>query len=223
MHYDWDFSILAPYRDALLRGVWISIALGVGSTVIGTVAGVLMGGIFDYLPFKKVILAINDALRSIPHLVLIFFFYYFPYKDVFGIRPPEAFWCALAALALSQAVFTAELVRAAKLTVSQGPILAARALGVPEHVIWCYITLPDIMRQILPSLVAFFIGNLKISSLASVIGVEDVVFVAKVAVGQQYRSLEAWVVVALVYVILVTPLTIAGRHFETTDWLKRRA
>jgi polar amino acid transport system permease protein len=223
MHYDWDFNILAPYRAALLRGVWISIALGVGSSLIGTLVGVIMGGVFDYLPLKKVVLTVNDALRSIPHLVLIFFFYYFPYKDVFGVRSPSAFWCALAALALSQAVFTAELVRAAKHTVSQGPILAARALGVPEHVIWSYITLPDIMRQILPSLVAFWIGNLKISSLASVIGVEDVVFVAKIAVGQQYRSLEAWVVVALVYVVLVTPFTIAARHFEGTDWLKRRA
>ena len=223
MTYDWDFSILAPYRDALLKGAGVSILLALYSSVIGTVIGIALGGIYEKLPMKGVFLFLNDALRSLPPLVAIFFFYFFPYRALFGIYPPSAFLCATAALALSQAVFTAELVRAAKATVPQAPILAAQGLGVSEGAIWWHVVFPDILRQILPALIAFWIGNLKLSSLASVIGVEEVVFVAKVAVGQQFRTLEAWVAVAIIYMALVLPFTLLARRIETSDWIKRRA
>lgn len=221
MPYDWDFSVLAPYKAALARGTLVSVELAVATSVVGTILGIIFGGVFDYLPAKKFVLVLNDAFRSIPQLVLIFFVYYFPYKDIFGIAPPDAFWCALAALSFVQAVFTADLVIAAKHTVSPGPLMAARALGVPEYVIWRKITLPDIFRKILPSLISFWIGNLKLSSLASVIGVADVVFVAKVSIGQQFRTLEAWIVVAAIYVVIVTPCTVAARLVEESAWLKR--
>ena len=221
MHYDWDFSVLAPYKAALLRGTLISVEVAFLTSLIGTVVGIAFGAAFDYLPAKKVVLAVNDAFRSIPQLVLILFVYYFPYKEALGITPPDAIWCAVAALSFVQAVFTADLVIAAKHTVAPGPIMAARALGVPESVIWRQIALPDIFRKILPSLIAFWIGNLKLSSLASVIGVADVVYVAKVAIGQQFRTLEAWVVVAAIYIVLVTPCTVLARYVEESAWLKR--
>jgi len=223
MHYDWDFSVLYPYKEALLRGALLSVQLAFVTSVIGTVAGILLGALIEYLPFKPFVLAINDAFRSIPQLVLILFCYYFPYRDVFGINPPEAIWCAVIALSFVQAVFTADLVVAAKHTLSPGPTMAARALGVSEQTIWWHIALPDIIRKILPSLLAFWIGNLKLSSLASVIGVADVVFVAKVSVGQQFRTLEAWVAVAVIYVVIVTPFTIAARYLENSAWLKRHS
>mgnify|MGYP001548697846 CR=1 FL=1 len=221
MHYDWDFSVLAPYKMALFRGTLVSIELAFLTSVIGTILGIVFGGVFDYLPAKKLVLAVNDAFRSIPQLVLILFVYYFPYKEIFGVQPPNAFWCAVFALGFVQAVFTADLVIAAKHTIAPGPLMAARALGVPEAIIWRHIALPDIMRKILPSLIAFWIGNLKLSSLASVIGVADVVFVAQVSIGQQFRTLEAWLVVAAIYVILVTPCTVAARYVEESAWLKR--
>lgn len=167
-------------------------------------------------------LILNDSIRSLPTLFLILVFNYFPWKDVFGIVPPTPFSCALGALTLAQAAFTADLVRGAISNLQPGPIIAARALGIPKIDIALHIAMPDVIRQVLPAISAFWVGNLKLASLASAIGVQDVVFVARVAAGQQFRSLEAWVVVAGIYLVMLTPLTMLVRLLESHRWLKRR-
>ncbi len=223
MGYDWDFSAFLPYRDAFLRGIWVTIKLSVISSILGTLLGFLLGAIFRVRILAYLLLPLNDVGRAIPMLVLMFFFYYFPYPQVLGLPAPSAFACAAAALTFAQMVFTADIFRAAVDGVPQGVILGARSLGLRETTIWRYIVIPDIIRQILPTLVAFYIGSIKLSSLAAVIGAEDVVFVARVAVGQTFRSLEAWVLVALVYVALVLPLSYLARRLEKSEWLLRRA
>jgi len=222
MNYDWDFSVLTPYLPALARGTWVTIELSVISSLLGTLLGVVLGIVYRLKPLDRVLLPINDILRAIPLLVLIFFIYYFPYTDIFGIPAPSAFVCAVTALTVAMAVYTADIVRAAVDGVSQGSIMGARSLGLQEKEIWRYIVLPDIFRQIIPSLMAFFIGNVRLSSLASVIGCEDVVFVARQAISQRFRSLEAWTIVALIYIVLVLPLSWAARRLENSKWLKRR-
>ncbi|MFX6230416.1 ABC transporter permease subunit, partial [Acinetobacter baumannii] len=83
-------------------------------------------------PLDRVFLPINDMLRAIPNLVLIFFVYYFPYTE-FGIAAPSAFDCAVVALTIAMAVYTADIVRAAVDGVSAGSILGARSVGLRER------------------------------------------------------------------------------------------
>lgn len=222
MNYDWNFGVLLPYLPALARGTWVTIELSVISSLLGTIVGVMLGILYKLKPLDRLLIPINDIVRAVPPLVLIFFIYYFPYLDIFGLQPPSTFDCAAAALTLAMAVYTADIVRAAVDGVSHGSIMGARSLGLREKEIWQYIILPDIFRQILPSLMAFYIGNVRLSSLASVIGCEDVVFVARQAISQRFRSLEAWTIVAGIYILLVLPLTWAARRLEQSQWLKRR-
>ena len=223
MHYDWNFGIFAPYKWALLGGLWVTIQLTIYSSVLGTLIGVPLGALLRFRPLKIVSLPFNDIFRAIPLLVLIYLFYYFPYKDILGIPPLSEFTCALLALTLSQAVFTADIVRGAVDGVSEKAIMAAKSLGFKNYQVWKYVIIPDILRQILPTLIAFYIGNLKLSSLASVIATPDILYVAKTAGGQSFRSLEAWILVALIYVILVVPLSYLARKLEQSKWLKRRS
>ncbi len=223
MGYDWDFRLFAPYLHAFLRGLWVTIELSVISSVVGTVLGFVLAPALRMRYLGPVLSVLNDAVRAVPVLVLMLFFYYFPYVQVLGIEPPSAFAAAAAALTLAQINFTAEIVRGAIDGVSQKTILGARSLGLKEVTIWRYVMIPDVIRQVLPTLVAFYIGNIKLSSLASVIGGEDVVFVARLAVSQTFRSLEAWVIVAAIYIGLVLPLTIFARRLERSEWLLRRS
>ncbi len=222
MNYDWDFSVLTPYLPALGRGALVTIELTVISCVVGSILGILLGILYRLRPLDRILLPLNDIVRAVPLLVLLFFIYYFPYSEILGISPPSAFVCAVVALSVAQAVYTADIVRAAVDGVSNGSIMGARSLGLREKEIWWHITLPDIFRQILPSLIGFSIGTLRLSSLASVIGCEDVVFVARSAISQRFRSLEAWIIVALIYVALVMPLAWLARKIEGSKWLKRR-
>lgn len=222
MSYDWNFSIYSGYLPAFVSGIGVTIQLSAISSLAGTLGGFILGPLYRLKPLDKVLLPINDMIRAVPSLVLIFFFYYFPYKEIFGWGAPSPFACACAALMLSQAVYTADIVRAAVDGVSKGAILGARSIGLREITIWRHIIIPDIFRQILPSLMAFYIGNVRLSSLASVIGCEDVVFVARLTIGQNFRSLEAWIIVAAIYIALVLPLTWLARQLENSRWLKRR-
>lgn len=215
--------MFAPYRVALLRGVWVTIEISVFSIVSGTLAGFALGAIYRLAPLQRVWLFLNDVLRAVPMLVWLFFFFFFPYKEMFGIKPLSAFTCAVLGLGLSQAVFTADLVYSAVDRVSQRTILGARSLGLRDNAIWRHLIIPDIIRQTLPAMIGYWIGVLKLSNLSSVIGCEDVVFVAQVATGQRFRTLEAWVLVALIYVILVLPMTLAARRLDESEWLKRRS
>lgn len=222
MQYDWNFDIFGPYKGALLGGLWVTIQLALYSSIIGTIIGFPLGVFLRFKPLKIISLPINDIFRAIPLLVLIYLFYYFPYKALLGMEPPTEFTCALLALTLAQAVFTADIVRGAIDGVSQRTILGAKSLGFKDKQVWRYVIIPDVFRQILPTLVAFYIGNLKLSSLASVISTPELLYVAKTASGQSFRSLEAWILVAAIYIILVVPLSYFARKLENSKWLKRR-
>ena len=75
----------------------------------------------------------------------------------------------------------------------------------------------------LPAQIAFFIGIVRLSNLASVIGCQEVVFVARQVSSQAFRSFEPWLVVAGIYIVLVVPMTVALRELERSRWLQRRS
>jgi polar amino acid transport system permease protein len=221
MGYDWNFQVIVPYWHAFLHGVLVSVELTAYCSAIGTALGFALAFALRARYVGVVVTLVNDMLRAVPLLVLLFFFYYFPYKQVLGVQAPSAFWAATAALTLAQTNFTAEIVRAAMDRVPTRILLGARALGLTERDVWWHVTMPSVFRQTLPTLAAFYIGNLKLSSLASVIGAEEVVYVARLSVSQTFRTLEAWVVVSLIYIALVLPCTIALRQLENSEWVRR--
>jgi polar amino acid transport system permease protein len=221
--YDWNFSVLAPFMGAFVRGTYITIALSVISFTLGSIVGIAAGAAFRAAPGARLIFLLNDCLRAIPLLVMLFLVYFFPTKEIFGVSPPSPFWSAVIAFAIIQAAFTADVIRSAIDQVPQRAILAGHAIGLTARDLWRFVILPDILRQVAPAQIAFFIGTVRLSSLASVIGVQDVVFVSRAISAQTFRSLEPWLVVAAIYIVLVVPLTVIAREFEHSKWLKRRA
>jgi polar amino acid transport system permease protein len=221
--YDWNFSVLAPFTGAFIHGAVITVALSVISYVLGTIVGIAAGGLLRAVPGARVIFFINDCLRAIPMLVMLFLIYFFPTRDIFGIPPLSPFWSAVVAFAIIQAAYSADVVRSAIDDVPQRVILAGHAIGLTRLDLWRFVVLPDVLRQIAPAQLAFFIGNVRLSSLASVIGVQDATFVSRSISSQTFRSLEPWLAVAGIYIILVVPLTMLAREFEQSRWLKRRA
>ena len=223
MAYDWDFGAALYYWPAFLRGAWVSLQLAVGSSVLGTLLGVPISFLLRgprSLAAPSAFLV--DILRAIPNLVLIFFFYYFPYRQLLGIVPLSPFQAALWALVAAQAAYSADVFRAAVDQVSRNQILGVQALGFDQRQVWQHVIVPSLVRQTLPIHVAFWIGNLKLSSLASVIGAEEVVFVARLSMAQNFRSLEAWLIVAAIYVVMVLPLTYGLRRLEHSSWIQRQ-
>ena len=184
--------------------------------------GIVLALLFIAAPGKAVLLIINDMFRALPPLVLIFFIYFFPYKDVFDVIPPGPVACTIFGLAFAQAAYTADITYHAHLNVSPALVDAGRALGLGGWDIWARLVWPDILRQTLPAQVAFFIGIVRLSSLGAVIGAQDVVNIARIAIAQNFRSIEAWIIVGAIYIIMITPLTFMARSLERSSWLRRR-
>jgi His/Glu/Gln/Arg/opine family amino acid ABC transporter permease subunit len=220
--YDWDFSVLLPFAGAYARATLVTIELSVASFVCGTIGGAALGAMLRVLPGVRLWLVLNDSVRAVPPLVLLFLVYFFPTRELLGVMPPSPFWASVIAFSIAQAAYTADLVRVAVDQVPRSITLAGLAIGLERVDLWRFVIIPDVIRQVTPAQIAFFIGILRLSNLASVIGTQDVVYVSRVISAQTFRSLEPWLLVALIYIGLVLPLTMLLREFERSAWFKRR-
>ena len=223
MAYDWDFSHVRFHTGAYLSGIGTTLLLTVLCCTIGTMGGmlvatVLRGPAVIRIPASGIVY----ALRGVPELVLLFFFYFFPVRQIFGVAPPTPFWCATMAFSLSLAVFVGGLFASAVDQVPAIQLLGAQAVGMSPAELVRYIYIPQIARITLPGLLAFWISILKLTSLASVIGVPDVVYVARIGMSENARALEAWLTVALVYVTLVTPASLFVKKIEQLPWMRHQ-
>jgi polar amino acid transport system permease protein len=222
MGYELDFRFLAQYETAFVRGMILTLWISLSSFVIGTCAGLPVGFALRFFRPRSIILFINDAVRAIPPLVMLLLIYYTPWNSWLGIPSPGAITTSILGLGIIQAAYTGDLVRNAIDGVPETTLMGARALGLKESLIWQYVILPDVVRQIMAPELAFFIGTIRASSIASVIGAGEVVFVARVSSSQNFRTIEAWLVVGAIYVALVWPLAILERRVENFEWMKRR-
>lgn len=213
MNYDWNFARLLPYLTAFFKGTITTLTLTIIVILIGTVIGVFLGLILRNNITRKFIYPLIDVIRALPPLVLILFMYYLLTVQVIGTTI-TAYWVCVIAMSLNLATFTSDLVRAAFENVPKGEVDAGKALGLSEVQLTRHILFPHVIREILPGMLVLYIGMLKMSSLASIINVREVVYTAQTVIADIARSLEAWVIVALIYIIIVLPFTYGLRKVE---------
>jgi polar amino acid transport system permease protein len=139
--------------------------------------------------------------------------YYLLSSQVIGTTV-QAYWVYVIAMSLNLAAFTSDLVRSAIENVPVGIIDAGRSLGMSGKQIRIHIIFPHVLRYIIPGMIVLYIGILKMTSLASVINVREIVYAAQTVIADISRSLEAWIIVALIYIILVVPTTYCARILE---------
>lgn len=220
MTYDWDFSYIWHNLPAYGRGIGVSITLAIISCSLGILLGLVVAALLRANRLLRAVVGIFlDALRAVPELVIIFFFYFFPYNQLLGLPPPSPFGAVAIALVLVMAVFSSRLLDSAIDQVQRRHIEGARALGLSTLQVIRHVFFPSLVRSCLPPLVAFCIGILKATSLASIVGVADVVYVAKLDIAYNARSLEAWLFIAAVYVVLIMPLSYLSQWLEHSAWM----
>lgn len=216
MSYDWNFSRLAPYSQAFLQGAVTTVELSAIVIVLGTALGILLGLALGQRQFKVWAYPFIDAVRALPPLVVILFLYYLLTVQVIGWSV-TAYWVYVIAMSIHLATFTGDLVRSSVTSIPRGLVDSGKALGMSESQSFRYLFLPHLIRTLIAPMTALYIGMVKTSSLASVINVTEVVYAAQTVTVQTSRSLEAWVVVGAIYIVIVMPLTYGLR------WLERRS
>lgn len=153
-----------------------------------------------------------------PLLVQLFVIYLGLPQVGFIVDPIPA---AVAALSLCYGAYMTEIFRAGIESIPRGQWEAADALGMRRYETFRKIVLPQAMRVIVPPTGNQFIAMLKDSSLVSVVGVWDLMFVARAQGRADFRMLEMLITAALIYWLLSIVLEIAQarieRHYSAAD------
>lgn len=153
-----------------------------------------------------------EFFRAIPVLVLlIWIFYVVPI--LFGWRI-SAFFVAVLALSLHLAAFVAETVRAGLASIPFSQSEAGLALGMTDRQVMLRIVAPQAIRHMLPNLMGLYIAELKNSSLASIIAVNELLHRANITISETFRPLEIYTTVAVVYLMIILPLVYLSRLAE---------
>jgi polar amino acid transport system permease protein len=155
-----------------------------------------------------------EIVRAVPILVLILWVYY-GLPALSGITL-NVFWAGVLALALSDSAFQAEIFRAGIQSIARGQYEAAQSISLNYRDTMRYVILPQAIRRILPALGNQLVYMLKMSSLVSVIGLQELTRKANELVVSEYRPLEIYTILVLEYLVLILIVSAGVR------WLERR-
>ena len=203
---DFIFQTVLP---ALNRGLVMSIALIVPSATIGFVLGVLTGvaRVFGPKWLRSLGNGFTTIFRGVP-LVVQLMILYFGLPSLPGVKiylSPYA--AALIGFIVCTASYQSEYVRGALLSIRQGQIKAAQALGMTRwQTIWSVIV-PQAVRRALPGCGNEIIYLIKYSSLAYIVTCIELTGEAKVLVSRTFRPTEVYLVAACYYLVMVSAAT----------------
>jgi His/Glu/Gln/Arg/opine family amino acid ABC transporter permease subunit len=219
--YTWGWHVVSPI-DArgqnnllfLTSGVWATLSISLVSIAIAVVIGMLVA--LAALSKRRAFRAFNrlyvEVFRSIPLLVLLLWVYY-GLPVVAGIQF-GVFAAGVISLALSDSAFEAEIFRAGIQSIPAGQWEAGRSIGLTPWQVMRLVVLPQAIRRILPALGNQFVYVLKMSSLISVVGYQELTRRANELTLVEYRPLEIYTLLVLEYLALITVVSWLVRKLE---------
>ena len=200
----------------LLTGAAVTVQITALSVLLGIIIGLFVGiaRISTYRIIHLIAAVYVDFLRGTPLLVQIFLVY-FALPVVTGQRI-DPFLAAIAACSINSSAYVAEIFRAGIQSIDAGQMEAGRSLGMTWTQTMRYIIVPQAARRVIPPLGNEFIALLKDSSLVSVIGFEELTRRGQLIIARTYASLEIWICVAIIYLIMTVSIS------RLVSWLERR-
>lgn len=215
--YDWDFSIVIRHKWVFIAGAWITLKITFYTIVVGTIGGVVAGlGRSSNRKWIKIPASVYvELFLALPILVLLIWIYYCG-PIIFGINL-SGFWTSVVGLSLTLSAFVAEIVRSGRSAVPEGQVEAARVLGMTRFQGLRYVVLPQAIRVMVPPLISMYIATLKMSSLASVIAVYELLHSAQNLIVTSFRPLEVYTAVAVTYLVMVLPFALLTRRLEASQ------
>ncbi len=126
--------------------------------------------------------------------------------------PP--FWAGAFAIALVVGSYMTETFRGAFLGVDAGQVEAARALGISNLQTFVYVRIPQMWRLALPNFGNHMLSLMKDTALISVVGLEEIMFVAEMATTVTVKPFTMYFTVALIYLAITSAITLSVAGLE---------
>lgn len=227
--FQWDVVREYLFHPSILDGLYTTLLL----TLVIMVAAIILGTIIAIMHVSRSAILNGFAsayvwfFRGVPALIQLIFWFNLsvlvsditltlPFVgEVFSIRTNDfmtPFFSAVVALALCEAGYMAEIIRAGIKSVPSGQGEAATALGMPYNKILKQITLPQAMRFIVPPTGNESINLLKMTSLVTFIAVDDLFYSAQSIYARTFETIPLLIVVSAWYLAVVSIMSV-GQFF----------
>jgi len=207
-----NLQILAEAAPYLLRGLGMTLMLCLVAIPLGLAGGIalaLMSTVSSRLVRWSAIVY-TDFFRAFPPLVLLLFIAYgLPFL---GFKPPPFVAVAIAFL-LNTSSYYGEILRAGIESVSGGQHEAARSTGLSRWQSLRLVVMPQAIRNVGPDLVSNTLEAVKLTSIASVVALPELLYVARQVQSVTYNATPV-IAAGIIYLLLLWPLVRLLSRYE---------
>lgn len=215
--FDWIKVILSEYWRYFLSGTGKTMLMALTGTIIGFLIGLAIA-IVRTIPVRKnshkakkiclkianvVFSAYVEVVRGTPMMVQAMIIHY----GIFVPMQVPAMLSAIIIISVNTGAYMAEIVRGGILSVDKGQYEGAAAIGMTHFQTMTTVTLPQAIRNIMPSIGNEFVVNIKDSSVLSVIAITELMFMSKQAGGTYSQYVPAYLIAAVIYFVLTFTVT----------------
>jgi glutamate/aspartate transport system permease protein len=211
MDSGFDFEVIQRSLPYLFKeGMTFTITLTVLAMTFGIIFGTLLA-MMRLSRFKLLAMIAGgyvNLMRSLPLVLVIFWFFFLvPYIGAWLLREPNpikvgAFWSALITFTMFEAAYYCEIMRAGIQSIARGQVWSGYALGLNYWQTMGHIVLPQAFRNMLPVLLTQTIILFQDTSLVYVISATDFLGAASKIANRDYRLVEMYTFVAVVYFLI---------------------
>ncbi len=219
MNFSWRWDLTWQILPQLLNATLATLAAAIIGYGIALVGGLIFA--FGQRTSSRIVtMAVRETvefIRSTPLVLQIFFIFFV--GPQFGIQLSP--WVAgMIALGLHYSAYLSEVYRGGLEAVPKGQWEASLALNLSTRSTYLRIILPQALAPALAGMGNYLVGILKDTPLLSVIGVAELMHTASSIGAENYRFLEPYTLVGLIFLMLSLPASGLSRFFE--HWLRRK-
>ncbi len=226
------YELLTKHYMFLLRGVGYTMLIA----LIGTVAGLLIGlatGVLRTCPMSKngfvrvlqkglnaLIAAYVEVFRGTPMMVQAMVIYW-GYAFASGGQTLPLIPSGILIVSINTGAYMAEIVRGGIISIDKGQFEGAAAVGMTHGQAMLHVILPQVLRNILPSVANEFVINIKDTSVLNVIGVTELYYFAGIIKRESFQTFQTYLVVCAIYFVLTFTVTrllrLVEKKLQITD------
>jgi glutamate/aspartate transport system permease protein len=219
--FDWDViqrSLPYLFKEGMTFTVTLTLLAMTGGIIFGTILAMMR--LSSFKPLSMVAGAYVNLMRSIPLVLVIFWFFFLvPYIGAWVTRADRpiqvgAFYSALVTFTMFEAAYYCEIMRAGIQSIPRGQVWSGYALGLNYWQTMGYIVLPQAFRNMLPVLLTQTIILFQDTSLVYVISATDFLGAASKIANRDYRLIEMYTFVAVVYFVICFSLSLLVKRLQ---------
>jgi polar amino acid transport system permease protein len=226
MEFSWSIFWDALASPIFFRGAALTIALAAVSLAAATVLGlgIALMRRSAIPPLSWVAAGYVWLFRAIPTLLQLLFVWNALPQLIPSLRESwfSPFVAAFLAFSINEAAYMAEIIRSGLAAVDPGQILAGKTLGLRSDQVFRRVVLPQTIRVIIPPIGNEFITLLKLTALASVISLRELLTITSQAVAVNFRFAELYSAATVWYLVIVSIfMVLQGQLERRYQWNSR--